>query len=91
MTERHRWIVDRYEGTLAVVETDGAGTVDLPRWLLPAGTRPDDVLAVSAVVDGERAVITVTRDPAATARARDAARAAIERLRGGDPGGDVTL
>jgi len=91
MTERHRWIVDRYEGPLAVVETDGAGTVDLPRWLLPAGTRTDDVLSVSVAGDAERTVVTVTRDPAATAAARDAARAAIDRLRGSDPGGDVTL
>ena len=91
MTERHRWIVDRYEGPLAVVETDGAGTVDLPRWLLPAAARVDDVLTVSVAGDAERTVITVTRNPAATGAAREAARAAIERLRGRDPGGDVTL
>jgi len=91
MTERHRWIVDRYEGALAVVESDGSGTLDLPRWLLPSGTRSDDVLAVTVEAGAEHTVITVTRDPAATGAARDAARAAIERLRGSDPGGDVTL
>jgi len=44
MPESHRFIVDRHEGDLAVVEVDGGSTLDVPRWLLPHAARPDDVL-----------------------------------------------
>jgi hypothetical protein len=87
----HRVVVDRYEEGHAVVEADGAGFFDLPRFMLPAGTAPDDVLAVTVQAEGDRAVVTLIRDREATARARDAARAAVQRLKHRDPGGDVTL
>lgn len=91
MPEPHRLIVDRHEGDLSVVEVDGRGFVDLPRWLLPAGARADDVLAVTVDAGAERVTITIARDPEATARARDAAQAAVRRLKRRDPGGDVSL
>ena len=91
MGDHHQLSIDRYEGDLAVVEVDGRGFVDLPRWLLPAGARADDVLAATVDAGPERATITIARDAAATARARDAARAAVERLKRRDPGGDVAL
>ena len=91
MGDHHQLIIDRYEGDLAVVEVDGRGFVDLPRWLLPAGARADDVLAATVDAGPERATITIARDAAATARARDTARAAVERLKRRDPGGDVAL
>ena len=81
MPDTHRWVVDRHERDLAVVQVDGGGFVDVPRWLLPRDARPDDVLTVTVHAEPERATITIVRDPAATARARDAARAAHERLR----------
>ena len=59
--------------------------------LLPLGTRADDVLAVAVDADAERATVTIVRDAEATRRARDAARAAQERLRRRDPGGDLAL
>jgi Protein of unknown function (DUF3006) len=91
MTETHRWIVDRHEGDLSVVEVDGRGFVDLPRWLLPRAASGDDVLGVTVEADQNRAVIVVVRDAPATARAKAEARAAVERLARRDPGGDVTL
>jgi len=91
MTERHRWIVDRHEDDHTVVEVDGKGFFDVPRSLLPAGARGDDVLAVTIDADQDSTVITVTRDPGATADARSNARAAIERLARRDPGGDIEL
>ena len=91
MAEQHRLIVDRHEEDLTVVEVDGRASLDLPRWLLPAATRGDDVLAVTVEGDADRVVITVERDAAATARGRDAARAAVERLKRKDPGGDLRL
>lgn len=91
MGQSHRWIVDRHEGDVAVVEIDGTGFCDLPRWLLPTAARPDDVLAVIVEAADESVVITIRRDPAATERARQDARAAVDRLKRKDPGGDLRL
>jgi hypothetical protein len=91
MSESHRFIVDRHEGDLAVVEVDGGPTLDLPRWLLPYATRPDDVLLVSIEQGTDRTAVTIVRDVGATERARAAARQTVDRLRRHDPGGDVIL
>lgn len=91
MAEHHRFIVDRHEEAHTVVEVDGVAFVDLPRWLLPRGARGDDVLAVTVEAEADRAVITIARDVAATERARGEARAAVERLKKRDPGGDLQL
>ena len=91
MTEAHRFIIDRHEGDVTVVEIDGHALLDLPRWLLPTGARGDDVLSVTVDAGSERAVITVARDAAATERAKAAGRRAVERLKPKDPGGDLVL
>src|SRR2546427_12077722 len=88
MPESHRFIVDRHEGDLAVVEVDGGSTLDVPRWLLPHAGRPDDVLLVSVEQGTDRTVVTIVRDVAATERARAAARQAADDLKRRDPGGD---
>src|SRR2546425_7925961 len=56
MPESHRFIVDRHEGDLAVVEVDGGSTLDVPRWLLPHAGRPDDVLLVSVEQGTDRKI-----------------------------------
>src|SRR2546430_13578897 len=72
MPESHRFIVDRHEGDLAVVEVDGAATLDFPRWLLPHAGRPDDVLLVSVEQGTDRTVGTIVRDvPCSTLTSRD--------------------
>ena len=76
---------------LAVVEVDGGPTLDLPRWLLPHATRPDDVLLVSIEQGTDRTAVTIVRDVVATERARAAARQAVDRLQRRNPGGDVIL
>src|SRR5436305_14529292 len=91
MPESHRFIVDRHEGDLAVVEVDGGSTLDVPRWLLPHAARPDDVLLVSVEQGTDRTVVTIVSDVAATERARAAARHAVDHLKRRDPGGDVIL
>jgi len=91
MPDTHRFMVDRHEGDVSVVEVDGRAMLDLPRWLLPPAARGDDVLAVTVEASDDRAVITIERDAAATARARDAARVALDRLKRKDPGGDLRL
>jgi hypothetical protein len=87
----HRLIVDRHEDNRTVVEADGAGFFDLPRWLLPRATRGDDVLAVTVEADDNRAVVTLVRNPDATARAKADAANAVQKLKHRDPGGDVQL
>jgi hypothetical protein len=91
MKETHRFIVDRHEGEISIVEVDGKALLDLPRWLLPRAARGDDVVAVSVEGDGDRTVVTLERDPAATARAQAEAAEAVRRLKRRDPGGDVQL
>ncbi len=91
MPETHTLVVDRHAGDVTVVNVDGRGVADLPRWLLPRRAAGDDVLAVTVEADAERATITIVRDADATRRARDDARAAIDRLKQRDPGGDVIL
>ncbi len=91
MKETHRFIVDRHEEALTVVEVDGTVFLDVPRWLLPGATRADDVLAVTVEAEANRTVVTLERDTAATARAQADAAAAVQRLKRRDPGGDVRL
>ncbi len=91
MRDTHQFIVDRHEGDLSVVAVDDRAMLDLPRWLLPPAARGDDVLAVIVEASGDRAVITIERDTAATAGAQEAARAAVRRLKTKDPGGDLRL
>jgi len=90
--DSHRFVVDRFEGDLAVVEVDGDRFLDLPRWLLPPAAREDDVIALDVAVQPDGALRLVARvDVEATMAARERARAAIDRLRRKDPGGDIVL
>lgn len=86
-------VVERFEGAWAVVQDDGGQTVwDLPRWMLPKGTRPGDWLAVERADEAPGAVRLVLRRDA---EARRAAAAEVEarhrRLQARDPGGDRAL
>ena len=64
MSEEHRWIVDRFEGDLAVVEVDGDRFLDLPRWILPADAAEGDVIRVAVRTGGG---IASTGEPTAEA------------------------
>jgi hypothetical protein len=44
MPESHRFILDRQEGDLGVVEVDRGPTLDLPRWLVPHANAGGDVI-----------------------------------------------
>lgn len=92
MSEQHRWIVDRFEGDLAVVEADGDRVLDVPRWLLPADAAEGDVIVVAVRSEGgtERG-LDLRIDREATERVRDEAQRLIDDLRRRDPGGDVNL
>lgn len=88
----HRFVVDRFEGDLVVVEVDGEHVLDLPRWILPEGAREGDVLvATRRAAAGDTVAWELRVDAEATARARADARRLVDRLRRKDPGGDLTL
>lgn len=75
--------VDRFEGPekpLAVLLTDDGDVITLPRSLLPAATRPGDVLTM-----------TIEHDPTATRKLADETRNVQRKLSEGDPGGDIRL
>jgi Protein of unknown function (DUF3006) len=75
--------LDRFEGKgkeLAVLLTDGGETLNIPRSLLPSGSKPGDVFTLSLQRDAE-----ATRDLAdETLRVQD-------KLTERDPGGDIKL
>ena len=91
MDREETWTVDRLEGDVAVIERQGGGMVNMPVSLLPAGIGEGDLLAVSVTRETELARVVMRRDPRATAkRAAEVDRLAA-RLKGRDPGGDLSL
>jgi hypothetical protein len=88
---RELWIVDRFEGGLAVVERALHETLTLPRALLPAGTREGDVLRVVAQAGDGESRFTVTRDPEETRRRAAEAGRMLDQMKQQDSGGDVKL
>ena len=76
-----RLVVDRCEDDLVVARDDGGRFHDLPRWLLPAGLREGDVVAVRAESDGAGARVELTIDREAADAARREAAELLARLR----------
>ena len=75
--------VDRFEGdgkSLAILLTDDGQTIQIPRALLPEGTKAGEVLSLA-----------LSHDARATARLKAEADAIQKDLEKTDPGGDVTL
>jgi len=71
-------VVDRIEGTLAVLVHDGTGdTLDVPLTLLPAGTRGGTHLRVTRAADR----VEIRTDEAGEEAAREEIRSLQERLR----------
>lgn len=83
MATRLSLSLDRFEGkgkAIAVLLTDDGETLNFPRALLPAGTKPGDVLTLTLEVDAE-----------ATRSLADETRRVEARLDDRDPGGDIKL
>ena len=91
MAEAEPWTIDRLEGDLAVLEVAPHRLVQLPRALLPEAAGEGDTLQVRVRRDQDQSAIELRRDTtASSARAqRNAAR--VRRLKGRDPGGDLSL
>ncbi len=78
-----RLSLDRFEGkhkSIAVLLTDDGDSINLPRSLLPPGTKPGDVLS-----------LTLERDSEATRRLAQETRQVQKELGQTDPGGDIKL
>ena len=88
--ERRYFVVDRFEGAIAVLVGDDRSSHDVPRSALPAGVAEDAVLLVPVVAGTPqwgRAVV----DHAERQRRLARAKAALEQLKKRDPGGHITL
>jgi hypothetical protein len=85
------WILDRFEGERAVLERALHEMLDLPRALLPSGTREGDALRVTIHAEVGTSRVTLVRDEKETAIRAAEVRELQETLRARDPGGDVKL
>jgi hypothetical protein len=67
-------VIDSIAEHVAAIEVDGAEVVRVPQWILPARAAEGDVLAVlhDVTADGNRSVVTIDIDNAATVAARSA-------------------
>ncbi len=94
-TEQHRWIVDSIEESMASVEVDGDRMITVPQSMLPSGVKSGHVLNVrrESSSDGQRSVLTIEIDQAATQKALAASAAQVKKgtRQKNDPGGDIVL
>ena len=85
------YVVDRIEGTVAVVLGDDGRTFDVPRRALPKGSREGTVLRIDAAAGEAPDWAEVAVDEDERVRRLERARETIRRLSETDPGGDVEL
>ena len=90
-TSTHRWAVDRLGEDTASVEHDGDRVYDVPRAILPEGTREGDVLSVDATRDDDGVTLRIRRDPEATKRGREESARQLRSARGRGGRGDISL
>jgi hypothetical protein len=92
---QHRWVIDSIEEHVASVEVDGGKMINVPQWLLPDGARQGHVLDVQheRPAKGQRSVLTIEIDGAATKQALSDSAAQVSKhaKQPNDPGGDITL
>lgn len=85
------WVVDRVDKPLAVLVADDDGrSAKVPLAELPAAVREGSVLRVPHT-DGESQWEAAEVDEELRRARLKEAEAALARLRGRDPGGDITL
>jgi hypothetical protein len=90
MSSAEFYVVDRMEGSVAVVVTDDGRSFDVPQRLLPKGSREGSVLRVTlrhGTPDWPHAIV----DEEEQARRLRDARKTLDRMKKSDPGGDIEL
>ena len=81
MIER-RWVVDRFEGELAVMRTENGGFVNLPRWVLPSEAGEGTHLEVTGQArDHQTCTLKISVNTAAEEAMRAEAGTILQRLR----------
>ena len=86
------WVVDRVVGDRVVLVEDETGaTREVPRATIPFTVRDGDVLRVPSGAGGEPTWSSAKADPELRRERLEEGRAAIDRLRKRDPGGNVKL
>jgi hypothetical protein len=85
------WVIDRFEGALAVLASAEGRIVQVERAKLPAGSAEGDVIRIPTSAGGELAWGRAVVDVEATREAKEQAERILGELRGRDPGGDVVL
>lgn len=94
--ETREWRVDSLHENTAAVEEDGQ-LVHVPRWMLPAGAKENDIVRVTVEAGGEGSVSAETRlvmriDAKATRAAMEASRRQVASTPPqNDPGGPIQL
>ena len=86
-----RWVVESLGESTASVEVDGERVEKVPRWLLPAGAREGDVLAVEHTHAGDHVSLTVRRDAKETRAALEASKEQLAQAPKDTKGGDIKL
>ncbi len=80
---------------MASIEVDGDKMMTIPQWILPSGARQGHVLCVhhSRPADGQKSVLTIEVDEAATKKALRRSQAQVMKFadQPNDPGGDIAL
>ena len=90
MSQQHQWTVTSLAVENATVEVDGGQARALPRWVLPSDAHEGDVLRVTHERAGQRSVLTIEIDAAATKQASAQSAAQIKSAASGGKG-DVKL
>ena len=85
------FVIDRFEGSTAVIVADDGREFEVPRRALPADANEGTVLRLNLEnpVTGDWSAAAV--DDTEQARRQRQARKTTDRLKRGDPGGDIEL
>ena len=84
------YAVDRFAGGVAILIGDDGSQIEMPSAELPAGLKEGSVIRVQFQglrPDWDNAVLDLEEEK----RRREQARAALERMKRSDPGGDIQL
>ena len=85
------FVVDGLEAGIARLADASGRSFEVPATWLPPGSRAGEVLRFAAFGSPDRSLVQLARDEQERRRRLDRAREILDRLRGGDEGGDVEL
>ena len=84
------WVIDRFEGDTAILESDSRSHIQVPRSALPKGAKEGDAMSVVRATDDPQDW-TFTVDPLETESRLREAESILDELKHRDPGGDIQL